>query len=156
MMYNKFNLFLTAILAILLFFTLPANNRWLRNKILDNNTGFFDQVGHLSVEERKESRFGKSYQVYAQAAEKLSKYTNVVLMLPPNEYLKRLNIDDVEMTEPAIFFYFTGVNAVTCNSQDAGRANWALVPKEGKLVVRKIRTRPQLDSIIAIYKPFSN
>ena len=156
MLYNKFNLFLTAVLAILLFFVLPANNGWLYQKVLNSNVTFTDQVQHLSTLERNQSRFGKSYDFYLLTAKKLAPAPNVLLMLPPNDYLKKVNVAEIEMPEPAIFYYFTGLSAVTTASDEVLRANWALVPMNGTIALRKIKNRQQLDSLIALYKQYTN
>ena len=155
MLYNKFNLFLASILAIMLFFTLPGNNDWIYSKVIRYATAIPGQLQNMGEEERKSERYGKSYDIFNLTKQRFGQEPGVVLLLPPNDCMKAMKVDDAEMPEPSIFYYFTGVNAVNVGSGHVEDANWALVPKDGNMMVKKIRSKPQLDSLIAAFRKYS-
>ncbi len=153
----KFNLTLTAIFVVLLFFQVPFYNEWLYGKVINVNNSIFDQMQNLDTSYRKAYRFGGSYLAYQDMKTKLTKMGGgaVTLLLPPNDYLKAMGVNDISMCEPAEFYYFTGLNSVWANSPDVARANWAVVAMKGKgISLMKIKSKPQLDSLITQYKPF--
>ncbi len=155
MNFIKFNLTLTGFLLVLLYFQMPFYNEWLYGKVINVNNNMFFQMEHMDTTYRKAYRFGGSYLAYQDMKSKLEKFGSVTLLLPPNDYLKALGMNDISMCEPAEFYYFTGINSVWANSPDVGRANWAVVALKGKgLSLKKIRSRGDLDTMINMYKPF--
>jgi hypothetical protein len=156
MIFKQINLFLAAILVIVLYFAIPANNKWLYAKILDGGNSFATQLAHLDPAERKMSRYGYSYMVYMNAIKRITTPANAIVLLPPNDYIKNvLGVTKFVSPEPAVFYYYTGVNAVWANSPDVGRANWEIhVRNDTDIVLRKIINRKRFDSIVAFYKQY--
>ena len=157
MFFKKFNLLLTGILIIILYFTIQFYNDWLTGKVLNENNNMLDQMERLDTTYRKSYRWGGSYLAYQDIKDKLKKSgePNVLLLLPTTDYLRAQGIKDLDMVEPAVFYYFTGINSVWANSREVERANWALITIKGKGVsLRKIGAKPELDTLISQYKKY--
>ncbi len=159
MSFTKFNLLLTATLIVILYFMVPFYNDWLwgaNAKVLNVNNSMLDQMQNLDTSYRKSYRFGGSYVAYQDIKNKLAKAGgSVTLLLPTTEYLKALGINDLSMCEPSEFYYFTGLNSVWANSPEVARANWAIVAARGRgISLKKIKSKPELDSLITLYKPY--
>jgi len=60
------------------------------------------------------------------------------------------------MQEPAVFYYFTGINSVWASSPNVEKANWAIYAGKTGVRVMQIKSKGQLDSLILIYKKFAN
>ncbi len=156
-MFKKTGFFLAEIAIIVLLYQVPVYNAWFHERILTPRFSFDQQLKHLGLEERKEARYGHSYIVYKDIVRDLTGIKNTVILLPPNEYLREMGIAGLEMVEPALFYYYTGVNSVTAYSPNAGAAGWALITKGyGNIWLKKINTKPQLDSLLEIYKKYKN
>lgn len=154
MIYNRINLFLTGILVIILFVTIPQNNAWLYSKILEHND-IYMQAQHLNLEDRREMRYGDSYQVYKLLEKRLEGKKDVVLLFPPEEYLKAMHLDKIVIPEPAVFYYYTGVKSVWVTSSEVGSANYlVMISKDDKVYVEPLKSREQTDSMIAVYKKY--
>ena len=154
MNYNKFNILLTSVLVIIIYFTIPYYNGWLFGKVL-NSGSIAVQAANLDPEYRKEQHFGLSYNNFRSIKRFFSKKHGVVLLTPTNEYLRAMDINNVDVAEPAIFYYFTGVNTVLPTSPNVENANWAIViSKEKGLHVVEVKSKPQLDSLITLYKQY--
>jgi len=155
MIYQKINLFLFAVMGVVLFFTIPFYNNWLYSKVLNND--FAEEVNHLGIQDRNMKRFGYSYSVLSDVAHVLAQFKDVTVLLPPNDYVKTRGITDFIVPEPAVFYYFTGLRAVWVNSPDASLANWALIMNgPGNAVVKKMDHIRNSDSLIAVYKKYIN
>jgi hypothetical protein len=160
MNFTKFNLLLTASLIVILYFMVPFYNEWLwgaNAKVLNVNNSMLDQAQNLDTSYRKAYRFGGSYLAYQDMKAKLLKAGggNVILLVPTTEYLKSLGINDLSMCEPSEFYYFTGLNSVWATSPEVERANWAVIAARGRgISLKRIKTKPELDSLITLYKPF--
>ena len=157
MNFYKFNLLLTSVLLIVIYFKIPFYEEWLLTKAASPNNNMFEQMQNLDIKYRYQYRFGSDYMVYKDMQRILSTHKDVVLLLPTTEYLRSVNITNVNMSEPATFYYYTGLKSVWANSPDVEKANWAFVAskKTGMRVV-DIKSKPQLDSLITSYKKFAN
>lgn len=154
MIYNRINLFLTGILVIILFVTIPQNNAWLYSKILEHND-IYMQAKHLNLEERREMRYGYSYQVYKLLEKRLEGKKDVVLLFPPEEYLKAMHLDKIVIPEPAVFYYYTGVKSVWVTSSEVGSANCLMaISNTEKIYLIPLNSKEQTDSVVASYKKY--
>src|SRR5437868_4041677 len=111
MFFKKFNLTLTSVLIIILFFTIQFYNDWLTGKVLNENNNMLKQMDHLDTTYRKAYRWGGSYLAFQDIKNKLEKggATNVTLLLPTTEYLRAQGVTEMDMVEPSVFYYFTGI-----------------------------------------------
>ncbi len=148
---------LVAILAIVLFFSIPFYNNWLNSNLLNPSLSFTTLYKQLDEEQRKVSRFGYSYMVYKEMAGifKQAKIDNPIVLLPPDAYIKENNVKDLNVVEPAIFYYFTGQKSVWYNSPGVEKANCALVPdNNNKVMLKKISTPDDLNKLLTVYKKY--
>lgn len=159
MNFYKFNLLLVAVLLIVLYFKIPFYESWLSGKALSPNNNMFDQMRNLDTNYRRQYRFGSTYMFDKDIVRVLSTHKDQepILLLPTNEFLKANSIpNDLDMQEPAVFYYFTGIKSVWASSTDAGRANWVLIAsKKMGMRIMDIKSKEQLDSLITMYKPFA-
>ena len=113
-----------------------------------------EQLEHMDPEERRESRYGYSYLVFKDMARKLKQEGNATILLPPDSYMTANKVD-MRMVEPALFYYFTGLNAVNVNSPKVWMANWVLVSEEkGRIALLRLKTRKDADSVITFLKRY--
>ncbi len=151
MLYNRINLFLTGVLVIILYFTIPLNNKWLHSKIIDNNI-LAHQMSTFDIETRKIERFGYSYKLYRNLAEKIKNPSVVLILMPPQAQLNRVNERNLTIVEPCLFYFYTGLKAVWADSRDAHLANYELmVNGPGQIDIKRIHDKGHLDSLITVY-----
>lgn len=113
-----------------------------------------EQLEHMDPEERRESRYGYSYLVFKDIARKLKQEGNATILLPPDSYMTANKVD-MRMVEPALFYYFTGMNAVNVNSPKVWMANWVLLSEEkGRIALLRLKTRKDADSVITFLKRY--
>jgi hypothetical protein len=156
---RRLNLFLIGVLFIVLYFTVPVYYEWVTRKILCEDCNMFKQARNLEVEERMSVRFGGAYDMYRsiQSTVLSSKARNPVILLPPNNYVYAMKLQQgMAVPEPAVFYYFTGIKAVYINSPECERANWALIVKNHLLYIKPLRSKHELDSMVAVYKNYVN
>jgi len=116
----------------------------------------FDQMEKLDVDYRNHYRFGATYSFDKDIQRTLEGKKNVILLLPNNAYMKSINVTTLDMQEPAVFYYFTGINAVWASSPNVEQANWAVFAGKTGVRVLEIKSQGQRDSIISLYKKFAN
>lgn len=156
MNYKSIFLTLIAIAAIVLVCNFPAYSEWVQNKI-STVVNINNLAQHLNVEERKEARYGYSYTVFRDIKENIAKEKDAVILLPPDDYLQDMKITYLNMVEPSVFYYFTGVKGVNVTSPQVRSANWALVAQGyGRITLQKINTREQLDSQLVLYRKYQH
>lgn len=153
---TKINLFLAAVLVVVIFFTLPANNEWVFGKVLGTGNNWEFQFSHMDPETRRMSRFGFTYMVYQNAIHRITDLDHAVVLLPPSDYLTKVrHMVKFGSVEPALFYYYTGVIGVWANSPDVGKANWEIDARNDTCVlIKKITNREEFDSLIKVYKKY--
>lgn len=155
MIYKKINLLLVSMLAIALFFNIPIYNKWIFQKVL--NEPVVEDFSHLDPVDRNIKRFGYSYTVFSDVSIVLHPFNDVLILLPPQEYVKTKMPEGFIVPEPAVFYYFTGLRSVWINSPEAERANWALIVKGPQnIVVKKMSAIRNRDSFYALYRQYLN
>jgi hypothetical protein len=153
MAYKKINLFLVAVAFVIIFFTIPAYNTWINTKIFGDNIDY--QISHMGVEDRRTSRYGYPYVVYQNVSHKVTDPKHAIILMPPNDYLKTLNVKQFVTPEPATFYYYTGLICVLPNSPNADSANWELlVNSDQQIMLRKITSKGHLDTLLAFYRKY--
>ena len=105
------------------------------------------------------SRYGISYVISMRVKEVMEhrNVVNPVILFEPNSYYRdSLHIyPNVHAPEPAVFYYYTGLEGVWTNSPDVGKANFLVrVTKKG-VALDAIKTPQQLQQILASYKKFT-
>jgi hypothetical protein len=159
MLEKRISLFLFAVLAVLLLYRTPAYHKWVTGKFGGEYTGFKDDIQHLSVPERMDSRFGTTYEAQMAIVNMLHKVRAVdpVMLFPPKSYVNALKPSDgnFDVPEPAVFYYFTGIRSVDKTSQSVNAANWVLLVRDHKLMVFRIRSDRYRDSLLTVFKQYN-
>jgi hypothetical protein len=105
------------------------------------------------------SRYGVSYLISIKVKEVIErkKVAHPVILFEPNSYYRdSLHIyPNVRAPEPAVFYYYTGLEGVWVNSPDVAKANFLVrVTKKG-VTLDAIRDQEQLRQILAFYRKFT-
>ena len=105
------------------------------------------------------SRYGISYLISMRVKEVIeSKHvSNPVILFEPNSYYRdSLHIyPNVRAPEPAVFYYYTGLEGVWINSPDADKANFLVKVGKKGVSLDAIRTPEQRQQILAYYRKFT-
>lgn len=151
-------LLLTVISVLFLFFMfrIEAYKIWLETRVLDALTRIPSQLVYMEPEERMAIRLGNSYVVSKNIAEHLRKLgaaDTAIILLPPNEYIKKQNVD-FPAPEPVVFYYYTGLRGLWTISSDVDKCNYAVVISEGGNMQLVPVTPHQLQQILTEYKKY--
>lgn len=121
-------LLLGALAFLVVFFCIPIYNKWLFFGVLNRSTAILYQAKHTNVKERMAIRFGCVYTQLrkVQAEVHAADADSALVLLPPDEYLHKQNIQCFHMPEPLEFYYFTGIRAVLATHPDAKKATWTV------------------------------
>jgi hypothetical protein len=148
-------LFVSIILSVL-FFILPANKIWFKDKLVGYWNDFLIQRKQLSLEKRKSQRFGTEYTYSKEIShffdKRADKHTALVLV-PSQAYFKKYGIS-YEVPEPVTFYYFTSLKTISPKNKNAGTANWYVTVRDKKIQVDSVTTGKALEDSIAAFKKF--
>lgn len=151
----RFNMILIALVSMSVMFALPAPRHWLTDRILEARFNPFDQMRHIGLQDRLESKYGKSYRVYQRIAGRLASNHNALVLLPPAGYVETLNNPNMSsLAEPSVFYYFTGVRGIYPDNPSARKANWILVVGEKEVGLRAIERASQMEAIMKSYNEY--
>lgn len=157
---KKWKLLIVSGAVLALIYSVPFYGNWiLRNFLLPGlSNGLAYETQHMDEEERRSLRFGPTYPFFKSLSQQIgsSGEQNVTILLPPNDYAHKMGFEQMEVPEPAVFYYFTGLNAVNQNSPKVRNANWALITENGSVYMNRIKTKERLDTLLALYKPYKN
>jgi len=105
------------------------------------------------------SRYGISYVISIRVKEVVQKrnLVNPVILFEPNSYYRdSLHIyPNVHAPEPALFYYYTGLEGVWINSPNVSKANFLVRVSKKGVSLDAIKTPQQLQQILAFYKKFT-
>lgn len=114
-----------------------------------------DQMQNTDIDYRNSYRYGATYSVDKEIQNALAGRPNVLLLKPGNGYLNALKIKGLDMQEPAVFYYFTGINSVVTSSPNVEQANYVLCAAHGKFpVILPIKNKGQLDTLIKFFNSY--
>lgn len=155
-MKTDLKLMIAAVVVIAGVFSIPFYCQWYFGNIMSPPMSYQKQFEHLGFEDRKVIRYGKSFIAFKRAASILVRANarDPVILLPPTNYIIEAGVQDIEIPEPAMFYYFTGYRSVWANSARAGEANCALVPAKGALMLRPITDKEDLAGLLNLYKKY--
>lgn len=143
-----------SVISIILFFVAPANNTWLREKILAPLQDIKTEHTKMGLEQRMEYRFDSDYIYSEQIAllfEKKGIKKTALALMPPTSYFKLKNMH-YHVPEPVVFYYYTGVKTLWGNNHNATDANWYIRVDNGHLVIDSVANRQALQDTIAVFK----
>jgi hypothetical protein len=105
------------------------------------------------------SRYGVSYTISIRVKEIMEQrhIAHPVILFEPNSYYRdSLHIyPNVHAPEPAVFYYYTGLEGVWTNSPDVIKANFLVKITKKGVALDVIKTPQQLQQILASYKKFT-
>jgi len=156
--FKKIILLALSLLLITVFFSVPFYKDWFSTKFGNDVEMISEQSQHMKPEERMITRFGNTILFLNVVKSSLEKYSkgDAMVLLPPKSYVTaaKLREGNVEMPEPAVFYYFTGFKGVMPTSKDVARSNWVIMARDHQLVMYHISSKRMLDSIVTTFKPY--
>jgi len=103
------------------------------------------------------TRYGLPYTISIRVKEVLEKknVTHPVVLFKPNSYYRDSLRIAIRVPEPAVFYYYTGLEGVWTNSPDVTKANFIVRYNKKGISLDVIRNQQQLQDILAFYKKFT-
>jgi hypothetical protein len=112
----------------------------------------------LDTEGIRKSRYGIPYTISMKVKEVLEKkgVSHPVILFEPNGYYRdSLHIyPNVKAPEPAVFYYYTGLEGIWVNSPDTAKANYLVRISKKGVTMEAIRTPQRRQEILAFYKKY--
>ena len=102
-------------------------------------------------------RYGIIYTISMKVKQVVAqkKVAHPVILLEPNSYYRDSLHMPLHVPEPAVFYYYTGLEAVWTNSPNVNQANFLLRISRKGANLDAIRSPQQLQQILATYKKFT-
>jgi hypothetical protein len=154
-------LLLTLVSFAAIFIILNAGyyKEWFQSKptqywsdFLKEKDDTLDRIGILK------QRYGIMYTVslrIKEVVEKKKRAHPVILFEPNSFYKDSLHIyPNIHAPEPAVFYYYTGLEGVWINSPDVGKANFLVRISKKGIQLDEINTPEQLQRILTFYKKY--
>jgi hypothetical protein len=157
---KSFILTICSFLLIVLVLNAGYYREWFQAKpvqywsdFLKEKDDTLDEVGIMK------SRYGVSYTISMKVKEVMEQrhIAHPVILFEPNSYYRdSLHIyPNVHAPEPAVFYYYTGLEGVWTNSPDVTKANFLVKITKKGVALDVIKTPQQLQQILASYKKFT-
>lgn len=132
---------------------------WFKSHPVEYWNDFPKEKAEMDPEAIMKNRFGTPYVISERVKEVIGKkgVAHPVILFEPNGYYRdSLHIyPKVSAPEPAVFYYFTGLEGVWPNSPDAEKANYIVrVTKKG-VTLDAIRNQEELQRLLAFYRKFT-
>jgi hypothetical protein len=153
MLKKQLLLFTANVLLLSGFFILPRNREWAKERIITYYQEFPYQTTHLDKETRMADRFETSYTLSKSIADELKRKIgnrNALVLMPPTGYFKSQGID-YPVPEPAVFYYYAGINTTGCLYKNAMDAKWYVRAEKGKLVLDSVIESKSLQDTITSF-----
>ncbi len=155
MNHKRVILFIASLATVVLFFMIPLNNNWLYTRVMNEEWSISTHFDKMSLEDRKIGRFGGVYTMCRDIGLKLNK--NALVLLPPHKLLRAMNVTELNVPEPAVLYYFSGIRSVTVNSPNPEQANVALIVKGNRAAsLKQIDNKQYVDSLLSVYKKYAD
>jgi hypothetical protein len=151
---------LVAFLLILVTLNVGYYPTWFKSKPVQYWTDLMKEVNDtLDPSGIMKSRYGISYVISMRVKEVVEKknISNAVILFEPNSYYRdSLHIyPNVHAPEPALFYYYTGLEGVWTNSPDTLKANYLVKVSKKGVTLDAIKTPGQLQQVLAFYRKFT-
>ncbi len=148
-------LLLAACVVMFSYFSVSINNRLYNNKLRYFGRTVAMQWPHMSLQDRYRARFGDDAYLFTQYIKfyvDSPKVNNPLILLPPPEYLKMYNFTAMVVPEPIVYYYFTGHQCVTTQSQNVYDANYAVYLNKGHLAIGRVKNKQEVAEVLELYK----
>jgi hypothetical protein len=153
---------LTIVSFLLILVTLNAGYypTWFKSKPVQYWTDLMKEANDtLDPSGIMKSRYGISYVISMRVKEVMERKNihNAVILFEPNSYYRdSLHIyPNVHAPEPALFYYYTGLEGVWTNSPDVEKANYLVKVTKKGVTLDAIKSPEQLRQILAFYRKFT-
>jgi hypothetical protein len=113
-----------------------------------------DTAGLMAI---MNERYGITYTMSMKIKEVVAKknVTHPIILFEPNGYYRDSLRIPIRVPEPAVFYYYTGLEGVWINSPNATKANFLLRVSKKGATLDDIRSPQQLQQILAFYKRYT-
>jgi hypothetical protein len=157
---KSFILTICSFLLIVLVLNAGYYREWFQAKPVQYWTDFLKEKDDtLDAVGIMKSRYGVSYTISMRVKEVMEQkhIAHPVILFEPNSYYRdSLHIyPNVHAPEPAVFYYYTGLEGVWTNSPDVAKANFLVKITKKGVALDVIKTPQQLQQILASYKKFT-
>lgn len=154
-----FLLSVVALAAILGVLNFGYYQEWFRSKPLQYWSAFLKEKDDTASENAiRAERYGISYTISMRVRDAIRKkgMTHAVILFEPNSYYRdSLHIyPNIHIPEPAVFYYYTGLEGVWTNSPNVDKANFLLRISTKGAALDTIRSPQHLQEILARYKKY--
>lgn len=149
-MKKQFFLLVASLVLLTGFFLLPRDRQWARERIITYYQEFPYQIKHLDKETRMADRFEDAYTLSKYIAEKLLRHggeRTALILMPPTSYFKSMGVD-YPVPEPAVFYYYTGMNTTGYKYKNAMDATWFVWAQNGSVQVERVPNKNELRNVI--------
>jgi hypothetical protein len=148
-----------AFLSILLVMNFGYYREWFRTRPMQYWADFLkekdDTASEIAI---RAQRYGNPYTISIRVlnAMRKKKIAHPVILFEPNSYYRdSLHIyPNIRVPEPAVFYYYTGLEGVWTNSPNVNKANFLLRVTGKGVVLEPIRSPGQLQEILTRYKKY--
>lgn len=141
---------------ILLYIAKVNNDEFLTGRIENYWNDYKEQRTELDPETRLQMRHG-GYYAYTKHVAELAKRANIgsedLILMPTTAYLAASGID-YRVPEPSVIYYFTGLKTLANYNSMAVMPKWYCRYANRAFYLDRIESKQQLDSILAILKPY--
>jgi hypothetical protein len=155
---KSFLLTVLSFFFILLLLNVGHYKEWFQAKPLQYWGDFLVQWNDTSgAVEIMKDRYGISYTMSIKIKEVVAKnkVAHPVILFEPNSYYRDALHIQIRVPEPAVFYYYTGLEGVWTNSPNVGKANFLLRVSNKGAVLDDIKSPEQLQKILLFYKKFT-
>lgn len=155
-----FILTIISFLVVLVTINIGFYGGWFRSRPVKYWSDFQKEKDDtLDAEGIMKARYGITYTIamsIKQAAQ-ARHIANPVILLEPNSYYRdSLHIyPNVRSPEPAVFYYYTGMEAVWINSPDTGKINLLVTVTKKGVKLEFIHNEQEREKVLAYYRKFT-
>jgi hypothetical protein len=132
---------------------------WFQNKPVQYWSDLQKEIGDTSGEMAiKKLRYGLAYTISMRVKEVVErkKVAHPVILFEPNSYYRdSLHIyPNMRAPEPAVFYYYTGLEGVWTNSPDVSKASFLVRVSKKGVSLDQIKSPQALQEILDRYKKY--
>ena len=105
----------------------------------------------------KKARYGIAYTISIKVKETVEKkkMPHAIILFEPNSYYRDSLHINIHAPEPAVFYYYTGLEGVWTNSPDVKKANFIVrISKSKGVTLDEIHSPQQLQQILAGFSKY--
>lgn len=152
-------LFAVSVTTIILIWTTGYYKQWFADKPAQYWSAFWKEKDDTaSLEAIRKERYGVIYSISLKIKEVIEKkrVAHPVILFEPNTYYRdSLHLyPSFRAPEPAVFYYYTGLEGVWTNSPDVGKANFLVRLSKKGVSLDQIGSPQQLRQILDRYKKY--